>query len=197
MLLIRGSITDLAGMLHPRSKCRQSFLAHHLNHGNLTLRVRLGDLCIDGGIIKADFGSVRCEIAKVNFVNPGPIDCAKAHRAGFAGGVEVTAPEFEAAKSLASLPDGQHFSMRCGIVRRSDLIGSFRYNDAFFDDDGAKRPAASSANIVDRELNGAGHESVVHVASFRHRGIVKGVPISATHESARKSVDRDTFAAAV
>jgi hypothetical protein len=41
-------------------------------------------------------------------------------------------------------------------------------------------------------LNGAGHESVVH-ASFRHRVIVKGVPISATHESARKSVDREHF----
>jgi hypothetical protein len=46
-------------------------------------------------------------------------------------------------------------------------------------------------------LNGAGHESVVHVASFRHRVIVKGVPNSATHESARKSVVMDSFAVAV
>src|ERR1700681_1045676 len=163
-------------MLLPRSKCRQCFLAHHLNHGNLTLRVRLGDFRVNGGIVKADFGSVCREIAKVNFANPGPVDCAQAHRARFAGGIEVTAPEFEAAKSLASLPDGQHFSVRRGIVRRRDLIGGFRYDDASFDDDGAKRPAASGTDIVDRKLNGARHESGVPVASFRHRVIVKGMP---------------------
>jgi hypothetical protein len=46
-------------------------------------------------------------------------------------------------------------------------------------------------------LNGADHESVVHVAWFRHRVIVKGMPNSATRESARKSVVMDSFAAAV
>jgi hypothetical protein len=46
-------------------------------------------------------------------------------------------------------------------------------------------------------LNGAGHESVAHLALFRHRVIVKGMPNSATRESARKSVVMDSFAAAV
>src|SRR6202163_4560349 len=184
-------------MLLPRSKCRQCFLAHHLNHGNLTLRVRLGDFRVNGGIVKADFGSVCREIAKVYFANPGPVDCAQAHRARFAGGVEITVPEFETAKSLASLSDGQHFSVRCRIVHRRDLIGGFRHDDAFFDDDGAKRPAASGAYILERELNGAGHESFVHVVWFRHRVIVKGARTPTTPESARKSVDMDSFAADV
>ena len=159
--------------------------------------VRLGDFRIDSGIIKADFGSVCCEIAKVNFADPSPVDCAQAHWAGFAGGIKVTAPEFETAKFLASLADGQHFSVRRGIIRRRDLIGAFRYDDAFFDDDSAERAAASGADILERELNGAGHESVVHVAWFRHRVIVKGARTPATRESARKSVDMDSFAADV
>ena len=183
-------------MLLPRSKCRQCFLAHHLNHGNLALRVRLGDFRVDSGIIKADFGSVCRQIAKENFANPGPVDRSQAHRTWFAGSVEVAVPEFEAAKFLASLPDSQHFSVRCGIIRRSDPIGGFRYDDAFFDDDGAERPAAPGAYILERELNGAGHESFVHVVWFRHRVIVKGVR-SPTEESARKSVDMDSFAADV
>jgi hypothetical protein len=87
--------------------------------------------------------------------------------------------------------------VRCGIIRRCDLIGGFRYDNAFFDDDGAERPAAPGAYILERELNGAGHESFVHVAWFRHRVIVKGMPNSATRESARKSVDMDSFAADV
>lgn len=86
--------------------------------------------------------------------------------------------------------------MRCGIIRRRDLIGGFRYDDAFSDDDGAERSAAG-AYILERELNGAGHERVVHVAWFRHRVIVKGVRIPTTQESARKSVDMDSFAADV
>src|SRR6266403_2825042 len=197
MAEVDASITDLAGILLPRSKCRQCFLAHHVNHGNLTLRVRLGDFRVDSGIIKADFGSVCCEIAKVNLANPGPVDCAQAHRARFAGGVEITAPEFEIAKFLARLADGQHFSVRRRVVHRCNLIRTFGYDDAFFDDDGAERPAAPGAYILERELNGASHESFVHVAWFRHRVIVKGVRIPTTQESARKSVDMDSFAADV
>src|SRR6266436_3468814 len=106
MAEVDASITDLAGILLPRSKCRQCFLAHHLNHGNLALGVRLGDFRVDSGIIKADFGSVCCEIAKVNFADSSPVDCAQAHRARLARGIEVTAPELEAIKSLASLSNG-------------------------------------------------------------------------------------------
>jgi hypothetical protein len=154
-------------MLFPRSKCRQCFLAHHLNHGNLALGVRLGDFRIDSGIIKADFGSVGCEIAKVNFADPSPVDCAQAHRAGFAGGIKVTAPEFETAKFLARLADSQHFSVRRRVVHRRNLIRTFRYDDAFFDDDTAERAAAPGTYILERELNGAGHEG--SVAGIDHR----------------------------
>jgi hypothetical protein len=184
-------------MLLPRPKCRQCFLAHHLDHGNLALGVRLGDFCIDRGIIKADFRSVRCEIRKVHSVNPSPVDCTQAHWAGFAGGIEVTAPELETAKFLARLADGQHFSVRRRIIHRRNLIRALRYDDAFFDDDGAEGAAAPGAYILERELNGASHESFVHVAWFRHRVIVKGAWTPTTPGSARKSVDMDSFAADV
>ncbi len=184
-------------MLLPRSKCRQCFVAHHLNHRDLALGVRLGDFFIDSGIIKADFRSVRREIAKVNSVNPSPVDCAQTHWAGFARGIEVAAAEFETAKFLARLADGDHFSVRRGIVHRRNLVCAFRYDDAFFDDAGAERPAAPGAYILERELNGAGHERFIHVAWFRHRVIVKGARTPTTPESARKSVDMDSFAADV
>jgi hypothetical protein len=77
------------------------------------------------------------------------------------------------------------------------LIRTFRYDDVFFDDDTAERPAAPGVYILERELNGAGHESFVHVIWFRHRAIVKGAPTSTTQNSARKSVDMDSFAADV
>ena len=184
-------------MLLPRSKCRQGFLAHHLNHGNLALGVRLGDFCVDCRIIKADFRRVRCEIAKVNSVNSSPVDRAQAHGARFAGGIEVTAPEFETAKFLTRLADGQYFSVRRGVVHRRNLIRTFRYDDAFFDNDTAEWPAASGAYILERQLNGAGHESFVHVAWFRHHVIVKGARTPSTWESVRKSVDMDSSAADV
>jgi len=186
-------------MLLPRSKCRQRFLAHHLHHGDLALRVRLLDFRIDRGIIEADFRGVRGEIAKINPVNPSPVDCAQAHRAGFAGSVEVAAFKLEDSKFPAGLADGQHFSVRRGIVGRCNLIRGFRYDGAIFNYDRAEWTAAPGAYILERELNGADHECFVHVAWFRHPHcvIVKGVLTSATRARARKSVVMDSFAAAV
>jgi len=99
----------------------------------------------------------------------------------------------------ASLPDGNNFSVRRGIVGRCNLIRGFRYDVAIFHDDGAEWTAAPGAYILERELNGAGHESLVHLAWFRHPHcvIVKGVLTSATRARARKSVVMNAFAAAV
>src|SRR5208282_1210311 len=186
-------------MLLPGSKGRQCFLAHHLSHGNLALRVRLLDFRIDRGIVKADSCCVRGEIAKVNSVDASPIDRTEAHGAGFAGSVEIAALKLEESKFLAGLANGQYFSVRRGIVGRCNLIRGFRYDVAIFCDDGAERTTAPGAYIIKRELNRAGHESFVHGAWFRHPHcvIVKGVLTSATRACARKSVVMDSFAAAV
>ena len=183
-------------MFFPSSKCRQRLFAHHRNHGDLTLGVRLRDFRIDRGIVKADSGGILSEIAKVNFANPSPVDCTETHGAWLAGRVQLTVPQFEARKFLASLPDRQHFRMRRGIVHSRNSIRSFGNNAAVFHHNATERAAASGTDIFKRELNGAGHENVVHVGRFRHRGIVKGILISATRESARKSVVMDSFAAA-
>jgi hypothetical protein len=84
-----------------------------------------------------------------------------------------------------------------GIVAGGNLIRSLSENSALFYDDGSKRATSSRTDVFERQLYGASHESMVHVASFCHRGIVMSVSIWATHESARKSVDMDSFAADV
>src|SRR5271165_1534835 len=158
--------------------------------------MRLGDFCVNCGVIKADSGGVRGEIAEVNFVNPGPVDCTQAHGAGFAGSVEIAASKFEAAKPLAGLANRQHFSVRGGIVRGRDLIYTFGYDLAFLHDDTTERPTAPGTDVFEGELYGAGHENVVRVAWFRHCVIVKRLPNSATRAGARQSVNMDSFAAA-
>ena len=86
--------------------------------------------------------------------------------------------------------------MRRGIVDRTHPIDTFGDDGAFFDDHATEGAAASRANIFEGELNGASHESAVHVKRFRHRVIVKGLPISGNLAPARKSVVMDSFAVA-
>jgi hypothetical protein len=61
------------------------------------------------------------------------------------------------------LPDGKYFGVRCGIVARGHSIRSFGNDSAIPHDDRAERPTTSGADICDRQFNGAGHESFVHV----------------------------------
>jgi hypothetical protein len=48
------------------------------------------------------------------------------------------------------------------------LICSFRYDLASFHNDGAEWTASSRADILERELNGAGHESFVSIHVHVH-----------------------------
>jgi len=86
--------------------------------------------------------------------------------------------------------------VRCGIVRRRDLIRGFRYDDAFFDDDlpnGPPRPELtfSSESLMARAMKAL---SMWLGSSLRNR---QGRATPTTNESARKSVDMDSFAADV
>ena len=129
-------------------------LAHDLNHGILALRVGPGEFLVGSGIGKPDFGSVLGEIAEE----------------------KVTVPEFEAAKFLASVADGQPFSVRGGIIHRSDLIYAFGYDLAFFHDDATERLTASGTDIFERELDGAGQEGVALAFGLRHRRLTSTDP---------------------
>ena len=93
-------------------------------------------------------------------------------------------------KFLARQPNRQHLRMCRGIVRRSDLVRALGDDVAIFCDNTTERAATPRTDIRNRKLNGAGHESVVHWAWFRHRVIVKGVKISAARESTGKGSAR-------
>lgn len=164
-------------MLLPLPERCERLIPHQLNHGNLALGMRLRDFCIDRGIVKADFGGVCRQIAKKNSVDAGPVNGAKAHGTRFAGRVQYTAAQFKASKLLARVADGYNFRVSSGIVAGGNLIRSLSENSALFYDDGSKRATSSRTDVFERQLYGASHESVVHVASFCHRGIVMSVSI--------------------
>src|SRR6202521_3439777 len=84
--------------------------------------------------------------------------------------------------------------MRGGIIPGSDLIGALGNNLAVFYHNRPKGPAAVREDVLNRELNGAGHERIVHVFALsmrkssgacRHQQLAPG-----------KSVDIDFLAAA-
>jgi len=121
-------------MVLPCTKRSQCFLAHHRNHGDLSLGVGLGEFRVNGGVVKADFRGVGGEVGKVHLVDPGPVNSAQAHGARFAGGVQITAAKLETPKFPAGLTDRQYFGVRGRIVHRGNPIRSFGQDLAFSDD---------------------------------------------------------------
>jgi len=57
--------------------------------------------------------------------------------------------------------------VRGGVVVDRDAIDALRNDFAVFHDDGAERATLAREDIIEGELNGAGHERVVHVV-FAH-----------------------------
>ncbi len=86
----------------------------------------------------------------------------------------MAAPEFEIREFLAGLTDGKDFGVGGGVVGGGHLVGGLGEHDAIFDDDGAEGAAVSGTDVFESELDGACHESGVHVAWLCHCGIVKG-----------------------
>jgi hypothetical protein len=87
--------------------------------------------------------------------------------------------------------------VRRRVIPRRNLIRTFSYDDAFFDDNSAERPTAPGGDILERELNGAGHENSACVTWFCHRVIVKRASPSTPRKSVPKPVGTDPFAANV
>ena len=159
-------VRDLVRLFLPGAEDSQRLFAHHLQHGNLALRERLSELVIDEGVVKPDFGRIGSEITEMNLPEVGPIDRAQTHRAGFTGGVDLAIPQRKRLQSGASFADGDNFGVRGGIVRDRDSIDALRNDVAVFDDDGAERATLTGKNVIERELNGASHERVVHAFSL-------------------------------
>ena len=56
------SIKNFARIVFPSPKRRECLVAHHLNHRNLALCVRLCNFLVDSGIIEAGPGRIRREV---------------------------------------------------------------------------------------------------------------------------------------
>ena len=90
-----------------------------------------------------------------------------------------------------------HFRVRSRIIGGSDLIRAFGDDAAVFHDNRAEGSAASRVDVVNRELNGTGHERIVHVVGqcCAYLCLASGYA-GASDSLTRKSVDMDSFAAA-
>src|ERR1039458_4797910 len=105
-------VRDLVGFVFPGTKRSQSFLAHDLNHRNLTLRMRLRDFAIDQRIVESDPGCICIGIGKIDPGKTGPVDCPQAHGTRLTGGIDLATFEVENAEFLARLTYGNHFRVR-------------------------------------------------------------------------------------
>jgi hypothetical protein len=122
---------------------------------------------IDQRVVKADLRGIGIGVGEINAGEPGPVDGSQAHGTRLAGSVDLAAFKIEDAKFLAGIANGADFGMRGGIVGGSNLIRAFGNNRAVFHNDRAEGATASRVDVIDRELNGAGHERIVHVFARR------------------------------
>src|SRR5258708_39002712 len=121
------------------------------------------EFAIDQRIVKSNLRRIRTGIRKINSRQPSPVDRSQAHGARLAGTIDLAAFQIESAEFLAGFANGEHFRVGGGIVRGSHLIRAFANDGAVFHDYRTERSAASRVDVINRELNGAGHERVVHV----------------------------------
>src|SRR5271166_4998685 len=129
--------------------------------------MRLRDFAVDQRVVKADLRGIGIGVAEINAGEPSPVDCSQTHGTRLAGSVDLAAFKVEDAKFLAGVADGADFGMRRGIVGGSYLIRALSDNRAVFHDDRTEGATASRVDVIDRELNGAGHERIVHVFARR------------------------------
>ena len=63
---------------------------------------------------------------------------------------------------MAGLTDGDHFSVRGGIIGQGDLIHALSNDIASLHNDRAEGPALARVNVLDRKLNGSRHKGIAH-----------------------------------
>jgi hypothetical protein len=77
--------------------------------------------------------------------------------------------QLEDAECLAGGADGVYFGVGSWVVAGGDLIRTFRDNVFILNYHSAEGATASGMDVINRELNGASHERVVHVIALLRR----------------------------
>src|SRR5205814_371944 len=76
--------------------------------------------------------------------------------------IDVATVELEAGGSAAGRANGGDLGVRGGVERGRDEVGPLGENGAIAHYEGAERTAPARAHVLDRELDGALHEVVLH-----------------------------------
>jgi len=177
-------VGNLVRVFFPGPQRGERLFLHHLNHRNRALGKGLRKFLVDERVVETNLGSVGGNIAVVNASQAGPVDRAKTHWTGLAGGIDLAIMKVEGVEFGACFSDGNQFGVRRRIVDRCDAIYAFGDDATVFHDYGAEGPAFAGEHIIDGELNGAGHERVVHVLWTS----VNGLPKPAS-EFCRKAIE--------
>lgn len=143
------------------------FAGMSLQGGDRAFFRRQGELGVELEVVEANGGGVFDTKSIVDPLDARPVDRAEAHRAGFAGGVDLTVGEAEVADLRAGGADGGDFAVGGGVVVPQDLVPTFADDFAIAHDDRAEWSAVTSEHAISGEFDGAAHESRIGVHDGR------------------------------
>ena len=123
---------------------------------------------IDEVVVKADGGGVLAGAGKVHRSGSGPVDGAKAHGTGFAGGVQNAFVELEGVELSAGVPYGFDFGMGGGILAQQYAVIALAYYLPIPDDYGTKGSAIAASPAFIGQLDGELHKCFMF---WSHRGV--------------------------
>src|ERR1039457_7244846 len=87
-------------------------------------------LLVEEGIVESSARSIGRTTAVVDCLDPRPMRGRKAHWAGFATCIKITAVQRERAQSLAGRANGAHLPVRSRVIRGGHHICPFRHHPA-------------------------------------------------------------------
>lgn len=130
----------------------QSLCSHDLDFRNLALVERFLELIVLVFVFEAYGGRILNREAIEDTVDPRPIRSAEAHRARLTRGIQITAFKTPCTCLLASVPDGHHLAVRCGVVVGNYVIVSLADDFAVLDNHACKRATCARICGFARQL---------------------------------------------
>ena len=113
-----------------------------------------GELAVEEGIVEAGGGCLLLRCGVVYAVEAGPQNCAEAHGAGLATGVDFAAGEVVGFQGGGGVTDGVDFGMGGRVAVRGDEVDAFGEELAVSGDNGAERAAHSRGHVFSGDGDG-------------------------------------------
>ena len=125
----------------PRRENRQRLIPQKLCHRDSAHFMCMLKFFVDEGVVESRRCCVRGSASIENSRWPRPVDCAQAHRTGFAGGVKIAARELKDGEGSAGFANSDDFGVGGGIVGRRHAIRTFGEDSPVLGNDRAERAA--------------------------------------------------------